>query len=56
VDVQVTAYARQYGQYFRHRPSQNDFVLVLFQTLDHVVEPLCVELFIIIIDNVRRFK
>ncbi len=40
--MQVTAYARQNGQYFRHRPSQNDFVLVLLQTLDHVVKPLCV--------------
>jgi hypothetical protein len=44
VDVQVTPNARQNGQYFWFRSSQDNFVVVFLQALDHVVESLSKEL------------
>jgi hypothetical protein len=39
--VQVAAYARQNGQNFWFGLSQDEFVAVFLQALDHVVESLC---------------
>lgn len=44
VDVQVTSNARQNGQYIWFRSSQDNFVVVFLQALDHVVESLSEEL------------
>jgi hypothetical protein len=44
VDVQVTSNARQNGQYIWFRSSQDNFVVMFLQALDHVVESLSEEL------------